>query len=398
MINLNFQKLHETFIYIETNEALAALCKKCLTLPYITLDTEFVRTKTLYPLLGLVQIFDGKAVYLIDPVKITDIAPLAKLLTDESTLKVLHSCSEDLDALKHNVGEYPSPLFDTQVAAGFLDMGNSIGYANLVENICDVTLDKTESRTDWLARPLRQEQLMYAAADVTYLHIVYAELFNAVEEKQLTKAVLLEAQNMTDKKQYAIPSDYAYMTIGNNWKLAPKNLLALKLLAKWRVETAQDNNTSINFVLRESCMLDIAARLPRNLSLLGKVHGISPKQNRLYGKVILSIVDDVENATQDEYPPRIERLIDFPKYKKAVSDIKARICTLAESAGIPEPVIASKKQINDLLKWCWFTFCDFDVRELRPDLLSGWRRELLLDDLASLFDDNEGEYNAVRSL
>ncbi|MFC3120545.1 ribonuclease D [Agaribacter flavus] len=397
-MRLDFDCLHENFVYIDSDPALASLCQRCQSLDYIMLDTEFVRTKTLYPLLGLVQIFDGEKIYLLDPKSVKNLSPLADLLTDKTVMKVIHSCSEDLDALKHNVGAYPTPLFDTQIAAGFLNIGNSIGYANLVEKICHVSLDKTESRTDWLARPLRKEQLRYAAADVSYLYIVFENLFEQAKQNNLIDAILSESEGMIKKKQCAIPNDDAYMNVGNNWKLNGKQLLALKLLAQWRLEKAQESNTSINFIMRENCMFEIAMRLPQSPNALSRIHGITPKQLRVYGQLILDMIAQLETAEEHTYPHRIERLIEFPKYKKAVSELKKTITDVSSSTGIPEPMIASKKQINDLLKWCWFANCDFEKRGIKPDLLMGWRRTLLLDKIRPIFDSNEGEFNALRSL
>ncbi|MGQ8364035.1 ribonuclease D [Glaciecola sp. 1036] len=392
-----FATLNTQYQYIETQEALDALCERLAEHEFISLDTEFVRTKTLYPLLGLIQIFDGKQVYLIDNTVMQSLASLKALAINPNVVKVIHSCSEDLDAISYNVGSFPTPIFDTQIAAHFLNLGNSLGYANLVEKLCNVSLDKTESRTDWLARPLRKEQLEYASADVTYLYKVYEILKAEVQQKGFLNMVIDEAQLMVDKKLNAVPEDNAYLNYSNAWKLAPKNLYALQLLAGWRLQLAREQNITLNFILRENVILEIAQKLPKSPNQLSRMYGITRKQIRLYSDTVLGIVRQVEMADESAYPDRIERLINFPLYKNASSEIKRQIMEVAEKTGLPESAIASKKQINDVLKYTWFEKSDLEDRQLKPDLLMGWRRELLGARISELFSES-GKYHARRSL
>ena len=168
--------------FITSNQALADFCQQASQAEAIAVDTEFVRTRTLYPQLGLIQIYDGKQLVLVDPLSIDDFSSLTELLTNPNVVKILHSCSEDLETFWHAFKVMPSPIFDSQFAASIVGMGPALGYAKLVEIMLDVIVDKGESRTDWLARPLRDEQCDYAAKDVLYLFQLYPELKARVEE------------------------------------------------------------------------------------------------------------------------------------------------------------------------------------------------------------------------
>ncbi|MFC4699765.1 ribonuclease D [Glaciecola siphonariae] len=388
--------------YITSEIALEALCKELSKAKVITLDTEFVRTRTLKPQLGLLQVFDGHHLALIDPVAINDLSAFTAILQNPDIVKVLHSCSEDIDALHSNLGVTPHPLFDTQFAASMLGKGASIGYANLIETYFDIALDKGESRTDWMARPLSSNQLDYAAADVTYLMAAFDELAAELDEKGLRHCVFAESAALIEKKTVEFPSEYAYLTLSNNWKLSERSLYALKQLAKWRLDTARKNDIAINFVIKEASMLDIAVKLPQSTSGLHQIHDLYGKQVRLYGQDILAITHKAKHIDENEFVPKIKRLIEFPLSKKAASDIKQLVERVAAKHDIPAAVLASKKQISQVLKWCWFELDETVLHGLRPDLLSGWRRELFIGDLETLFvekgSEQQGKYETLRSL
>lgn len=391
-------RLHQLpYEYITTQDALDELCEALSKASVITVDTEFVRTRTLKPQLGLLQVFDGQRLALIDPVLIQHLGPFCEILRDTSIIKVLHSCSEDLEALWYNLGVVPSPLFDTQFAASILNKGASIGYANLVESLFSVALDKGESRTDWIARPLSNKQLEYAAADVTYLMAVYEDLEAELLAKNVYHFVSDESQSLIKKKTQPFPSEYAYLNVSNNWKLQGRALLALRLLAKWRLDKAREEDIAINFVLKESAMYELALKLPKTTAALATIHSIHPKTRRVYGQEIISLVDEAASAQAEAFPAKIKRLIEFSEYKKAASDIRTIAEQASESLDIPLAVITSKKQINQFLKWAWLELDETDLQGLLPDLISGWRREIFVDKLQVLFSEG-GPYHALRRI
>lgn len=398
MNNISIADLNQlSFEYVTDQASLENLCFDLKMANVITLDTEFVRTRTLRPQLGLLQVFDGKRLALIDPIAINDLSAFGRILTHPNIIKVLHSCSEDIEALHSNLGLTPSPLFDTQFAASLLGKGASIGYANMIESFFSITLDKGESRTDWMARPLSTNQLDYAAADVTYLMVAYHALAAELEEKGLTHCIFAESEALVQKKTHPFPAEYAYLTLSNNWKLSGRSLYALKHLAQWRLNIARAQDIAINFVIKEASMLEIAIQLPQTSAQLHQTFGLFGKQVRLYSDDILRIVNEARTVEPDAFLLKPQRLIDFRAYKKASGEIQLIVEQAAEQTGIPSAVLASKKQISQLLKWCWFEQDETALQGLTPDLISGWRRDLFLSKLTPLFNE-QGHYEALRGL
>ncbi|GAA0356333.1 ribonuclease D [Bowmanella denitrificans] len=356
---------------------LASYCQQASGKSYIAVDTEFVRTRTLYPQLGLIQLYDGEQLALVDPLAVDDLSALVQLLTDERVIKVLHSCSEDLETFWTAMKVVPTPLFDTQFAAGLLNMGPSLGYAKLVEQRLGISLDKGESRTDWLARPLSEQQLDYAANDVFHLYALYPQLANEIEALGRTQWVFDEMQQLAEKKRRELPDDYVYLTIKNNWQIKGKALLVLKELAKWRIQKARSKNLALNFVFKEQYLLELAKRQPMQRNALFAISGMPPQDVRRHGDELLAIMNACMDVPPEHFPPKIERLVDFSAYKK-VSQALRQLCEeVSQGLNIPVELLGSKKQINQLLKWLWFSLDEGKLADLKPDLICGWRQPLL---------------------
>jgi ribonuclease D len=370
--------------FITSNQALADFCQQASQVEAIAVDTEFVRTRTLYPQLGLIQIYDGKQLVLVDPLSIDDFSSLTELFTNPNVVKVLHSCSEDLETFWHAFKVMPSPIFDSQFAASIVGMGPALGYAKLVEIMLDITVDKGESRTDWLARPLRDEQCDYAAKDVLYLFQLYPELKARVEEQHKLPWVYAEIAHLAAKKQTPIPLDSVYLTIKNNWKLSSKAVLVLKRLAAWRTSTARQRDMALNFVVREENLLAIATQQPSNKNELRLIQGINPHEVRIHGDALLAIVAECQKVSEELYPPRVKRLNDMEEYKNTAANVKKLCLNIAEKYAIPPELVGSKKQINQLLKWCWLDQDESRDIGLQPDLLSNWRGPFLIKELIKI--------------
>jgi ribonuclease D len=349
------------------------------------LDTEFVRTRTLYPCLGLIQLNDGKQVSLIDPTKIDDFSALTDLLTEPSCLKVLHACSEDLETFFTALKVVPSPVFDTQFAAQLCGMGSTVGYANLVEKLLDIQIDKGESRTDWLARPLSDSQLEYAANDVVYLYPVFEHLKQTLSEEQVD-IVIDEMAHLALKKISQMPAEFAYLSIKNNWKLRGHSLLALKYLSEWRLTRARKKNMAVNFVLKESTMIQIAMAMPTSKTALAKLATITPQDLRMTGDHVVSIIRQVKDETEADklsLQP-VLRLSELSKYKPMMAKLKTIIDTVCQESGIAKEILASKKQIHQLMKYRWFEIDEYQAQGLKPDLIVGWRAPLFSPHLEHL--------------
>lgn len=366
---------------ITTSEQLKNVCKNAQLHDAVALDTEFVRTRTLTPQLGLLQLYDGEQLVLIDPLQIKDMTPFVELMLNENVVKVLHSCSEDLEAFLTAFDCVPSPIFDTQFAASVLNIGPTLGYARLVEMLSNVQLDKGESRTDWLARPLSEKQLHYAANDVLYLLPVYEMLNKQIVEKGVLSWVFDEMKTLAAKKAANLPPEFAYLPVKNNWRLSIEQLTVLQHLAAWRIGMARKKDLALNFVLKESLMFEIAHRLPDNRYELTNVSGMIAPTMRRYGDTLLEIVqrarEEYNDLPEDKHLPRAQRLVDFPAYKKILGQLKSAADEIAKHHEVPVEVVASKKQLNQVLKWYWFDLDEMQVQGLMPDLLTGWRAPLI---------------------
>lgn len=373
--------------FITDNLALAQICQQAKAVDAVAIDTEFVRTRTLTPQLGLIQMYDGNNLVLIDPLEIDDFSPLVDLFTDENVIKVLHSCSEDMETFWSAMGVLPKPVFDTQLAASMLNMGPTLGYARLVEELLGIKLDKGESRTDWLARPLRDEQCHYAANDVLYLLQLYPQLKQKIDQQQRLQWIFDDMSLLGLKKSSQLPVELAYLSIKNNWQLKGKSLAVLQALAAWRLSTARRKDISLNFIVREQNLLEIARHLPTTKKALADIPGMTPKEIRNYGDKVLDIVHQSQSISPADYPPLVKRLVDISTYKKLSNHIRQLCTQKANELAIPVELIGSKKQVNQYLKWKWFEVNETSALGHQPDLLSGWRGELLGAELEQLVED-----------
>lgn len=352
--------------WIDTNQALLSACEQAAGKPAIALDTEFVRTRSFYPKLGLVQLFDGEQVSLIDFDVISEPQPFIDLLANRNVVKVLHAASEDLEVFQHRFNQLPEPLVDTQIVAAFLGLGQSVGFASLVQRYLDVVLDKGASRTDWLARPLSEAQKQYAACDVWYLLPIYQQMQQALANFAWREAVLEECQNLLLKRSQPIRFDKLYKEISNAWRLEPQQLAVLQLLTRWRYEEAEKRDLALNFVVKEANLWQIAQTMPKHTSAL--LEFMHPNEVRIHGKKLLWLVEQGRNLPAEQYPEKIRRLVDEAGYKLALKSLQEGL-EACKPADLPAELIASKRQLNQLFSW---VKKGQDPQKL-PELLTGWR-------------------------
>ncbi|WP_313080360.1 ribonuclease D [Atlantibacter sp.] len=356
---------------ITTNDALAACCEAARRHPALALDTEFVRTRTYYPQLGLIQLYDGEQVSLIDPLTITEWEPFKALLQDVNVTKFLHAGSEDLEVFLNAFGMMPEPFIDTQILASFSGHALSCGFAALVESFTGIALDKSESRTDWLARPLTERQCDYAAADVWYLLPIATQLVEKTRGSGWLEAALDECRLMMARRSEQANPDEVWRDIGNAWQLRTRQLACLKLLAAWRLKKARERDLALNFVVREEHLWQVARYMPSSLGELDSL-GLSGSEIRFHGKTLLALVAQAQALPESEFPEPIANLVDMPGYRKVFKEIKALVQTTSEAKGVSAELLASRRQINQLLNWHW----QLKPRTTLPELISGWRGEL----------------------
>lgn len=366
----------QDYLYVEDDAALAQLVAQYREAKLLVLDTEFVRTRTYYACLGLIQAYDGKTLALIDPVAISDLSSFWALLTDEKITKLLHSCSEDLEVFARQGHCQPKPLFDSQLAAAIAGMGHGLGYAKLVQECLGVELDKGESRTDWLKRPLSKAQLSYAANDVYYLHQLYPQLLQKLQQQGRLEWALEESQRMTEGRLDVPDEDTAYLRVKNAFQLSTQQLAVLKVLAAWRLRKALAKDMALGFVMKDHALIGLAKRQPRGINDVLAMKELTDHEKRLYAKDVLKVM---AKADMSNLPEPLDVLALKPGYKSAFKSIKQCLGEVAESDNVPMELLGSKRHIHEYLEWVWA-----GKQGQTPLVLLGWRGQLVADKLAKL--------------
>jgi len=369
---------------IEDDSALQTLCQHYNKAKVLAVDTEFVRTRTLYPRLGLLQVFDGEVLALIDPLVIDDLSPFWQLLANDDITKVLHACSEDLEVFLNNANTKPVNLIDSQIMMSFLGHGLSVGYAAMVAQYTGIELDKSESRTDWTKRPLTQKQLNYASADVEHLFNLYPKLVAEINEAGWFDYAKQETALLIERKYTPIDEEQLYRHMKLAWRLNTKQLNSLKHLAKWRYQQAKKRDLPLGFVAKEHTLMAVAQNNPQSMSSMNRLDGAELMDIRHKGKAMLAVLKKASQDDESNYPAKIQRLDEYPGYKQVFKSVKNFISKLSEQHNLAVENIASKKQINQFLTW------QFNLNKVQQlaanaenssaysvDLLTGWRYELV---------------------
>ncbi|WP_260955621.1 ribonuclease D [Pseudomonas citri] len=366
--------------WVRDNDSLGQLCTEWQQLPFVALDTEFMRVDTFYPIAGLLQIGDGKRAYLIDPLTIDDWQPLAALLENPAVLKVLHACSEDLEVLLRLTGSLPSPLFDTQLAAAYLNLGFSMGYSRLVQEVLGIELPKGETRSDWLQRPLSETQISYAAEDAVHLAEVFIQLRPKLSDEKFAWVLEDGAELVSNLRREVDPYE-VYREAKLAWKLSRAQLAVLRELCAWREREARARDLPRNRIIREHSLWPLARTQPDNLGALAKIEDMHPRTVRQDGQFLLDLIQRAASIPPEQWPPAVAEPLPI-EASALVKRLRALGQAEAERLGIAPELMLRKKTLEALIK-SGFPEGPYQL----PDSLRGWRRELmgqaLLDSLAS---------------
>jgi ribonuclease D len=339
-----------------------------------------MRVDTFYPIAGLLQVSEGERAYLIDPLAIDDWTPFADLLQDQAVVKVLHACSEDLEVFLRLTGSLPAPLFDTQLAAGYLNLGFSMGYSRLVQAVLNIELPKGETRSDWLQRPLSETQVSYAAEDVLHLAEVYLQL-QAQLGADKYRWVLEDGAELVANQGRELDPELAYREAKLAWKLSPQQLAVLKVLCAWREREARARNQPRNRIIREHSLWPLARTQPDNLVALARIEDMHPKTVRQDGELILQMIRQAATIPSADWPPALAEPLPL-EASSLLKKLRAIGQREGERLNIAPELMLRKKTLEALLK----TGYPKGPYQL-PDSLRGWRRELmgqaLLDCLAA---------------
>ncbi len=370
------------FELINDQKALEDQIEVWLTEDVLAIDTEFMRTNTYYAKPGLIQIADSKGVYIIDPLLVTNLKPLAALLSAPDIVKIMHAMSEDIELLYHATGVLTQSVFDTQIAAAFLGYGASLGYQSLVSEVLGYPVDKSETRSDWLKRPLTDKQLEYAAKDAEYLILLHKKLEAALIEKDLLNAVFDEAACILvqTKRSWDQPEN-AYLKLRGAYELPLDRQKVLQGLVIWRDQKAQTDDVPKPWVFGDKHLIQFAEYIPTSINQIKNIKEIKPKSIRLYGEGLLNELESVQkDVGRDfvaiDYPVKGDELQLYKKLKEIVSDV-------AENTGIAAQSLGSRKMLEKAVMHV--------VRHNNSELpfeFSGWRKSLMADRFLSILKND----------
>jgi ribonuclease D len=354
---------------ITTTEQLADACARLAAYPFVTVDTEFLRESTYYPILCVIQMASsGEAVVIDALARRIDLAPFYQLMANEAVLKVFHAARQDIEIVWHRAGLIPHPIFDTQVAAMVLGYGDSISYEQLVQRITGDTLDKSHRFTDWTRRPLSEAQLAYAVSDVTHLRDVYLKLSADLARRGRTDWVFREMEVLTSPATYQLEPEKAWERLKTRVR-KPRELAVLMEVAAWREREAQARDVPRGRVLKDEVIGDIATHAPTTPEKLAHLRSI-PKgfeRSRWGADIIAAVTRGLERDAKTL--PRFERTAASPNGAATVELLKVLLRMISEKHGVAAKVIAT---VNDLDRIAADDEADVPA-------LKGWRRELFGD-------------------
>ena len=377
-----------SYPFITSNEQFKQACEEARKQPVVGLDTEFVWTKTYYPQLGLIQLgWDSDHCYLLDPIAVTDTTPLAELLSNANVLKVFHEASSDLPILMRwcQSPQPPRRIADTRVAAGFAGLTASLSLAKLILKQLQVVLTKTETRTNWLQRPLTPAQLEYAGEDVTHLPALFASL------EALMKEYGNDGFFYEEMTKYEQPSFYEEIPPMDYWqrvsrpaflKFTHQDYAILQQLAAWREELGRAKNITRNRIAPDRILALAAVKHPYTAAEAGELEGMRNTPAMRYAKNVAEIVSNSMHIPKEQWPRLFVPTIDQRLLRQCSERIQALAAKRAEARHIDPILVATRKEADSLAVHA----INRDDLSSNP-LMKGWRHELLSPTIESVCAD-----------
>ena len=352
---------------IETSDALDSFCRTQAGADFVTVDTEFIRDKTYWPKLCLVQIAGPEEAAVIDALaEGIDLSPLYELLEDDRILKVFHAARQDLEIFFQERGRLPNPVFDTQVAAMVCGFGDQIGYDRLAAQLAGAKIDKSSRFTDWARRPLTRKQLDYALSDVTHLRMVYEKLDKKLQKNNRTHWLNEEMKILLHPDTYDTSPERAWLRLKTRSR-DRRYLALLRELAAWRERECHQRDQPRNRILRDEQLYDIAAQAPSDPETLARTRGLGSDFARgKLGRGILEAVQRAKAQPESDLPPAPPRN-DQPQGTGATAELlKVLLKQVCEEHGVAQRLVASASDLDALAA----------DDEADVPALKGWRREL----------------------
>ncbi|NOX43608.1 MAG: ribonuclease D [Gammaproteobacteria bacterium] len=352
--------------YVSTSEQLDELCDMIQGSAAIALDTEFMREKSYYANLCLLQIANENLIACVDPIALDTLEPLLDIVYDENVLKVMHSARQDLEILNDIRGVLPKPLFDTQIAATLLGYGDQVSYGTLVRDVLNVDLDKSHTRTNWSQRPLDSGQLRYAEDDVRYLLEISQRQMRKLHDMGRQGWLDEDFAELTNEENYNKPPSGAWQRIRGIRVLKGKHLAVLRALAAWREERARKLNKPRKWILRDDVLLDLSRRMPETTSKLRAMRGIEAQTVKKIGDEIVELIKNAMKLPEDEWPSLGFRFSPSAEQEALVDAMMAVVRYSGLRNGISPAALATRRDLEQLLGG-----------ESDHPILHGWRGMLV---------------------
>ncbi len=361
-------------IMIESAQQLQQALEEWLECEVLGIDTEFVRERTWRADLGLVQLSDGKKVWLVDPLKTGPLPPLSSLFENQAIVKILHAPSEDLDVLLYTTGAVPEPLFDTQIACAMLGQSLQMGYHTTVEWLLDIIVDKGETRSNWCKRPLRPAQLHYAALDVCLLPMMHRLLLSRLQDLGREGWLAEDCSRLLNKAQTPADPEQTWKRIRGSTRLDGASLAILQSLATWRDKEAERRNLARGFVIKDTALLTIANQQPDSVDALTELDIWHPRAVQRHGHKMIATIDQILQEGRTAEQPDMLKV----EHRKLMSDMRQVVQEKATELSVEPALLASKRELESLIL--------SPPGEPLPERFLGWRKDVITNELKVLKD------------
>lgn len=360
----NPQILLEQAKYVASSGDLDIAISEMGNANFVSIDTEFIRERTYYPQLCLIQVATKERAWCVDAIAIDDISPFFDFCHNTNITKILHSARQDMEIFCLRAGSIPMPIFDTQMAATFTGRADQISYAALVEEICDVQLDKSQSRTNWVKRPLSAEQVKYALNDVVYLEPMYESLEEDLRIKQRAEWFAEDASTLGDMAIYMVTPEDAWQKVKGAGHLNERSFKWMMALAAWREKTAQENDLPRSWVIKDPALIFMAENPHGDLSAYEDNDVLTHKQIRVWGNELRQVFE--EDPQRRALPSFFGTRGLDGEQKKLLKTLSACVKMIATELNVQPSLLANRKQLERIVRG------GEDV-----PVFSGWRSEVL---------------------
>lgn len=352
--------------YVDTPEQLDDLCERLRGAASIALDTEFLRERTFYAQLCLLQIASEELVACVDPLALPTLAPLLEIIYDEKVLKIMHAGRQDLEILFDLRGKLSRPVFDTQIAATLLGLGDQVSYQTLVRDVLGVELEKNHTRTNWQQRPLDSGQIRYALDDVRYLHEVWHRQTRQLEDKGRLGWLDDDFADLTDIANYDKVAEDAWLRIRGIRVLKGIQLAVVRELAAWREHHAREHDRPRKWVLGDDVLIDLARLMPTDMEALQRVRGLDVRTLRRIGPDIVNAIQRARKLPETEWPSLGLRFTPTPSEEALIDAMMAIVRQAGINNGISAAALASRRDLEQMI-----------ADKSDHSMLHGWRGRLV---------------------